>query len=698
MRAAALLAALALPQVQASVPCDMFQGLHNEAIRRQLADYDAPVFNVPDDNPKHTPRIAISGTVGRVTVGPPELLHPMSASGLHYIDTIYVMDQSGTVIAAGTFGPLSPTGPPVLEFDVPLGTTSVTPYAHCNKHGHFVGSTVAVTETTGQPAVCAPSTCFEVAMANQTCEQLDLLRQDWERREGGTGRRDSEKHRPVAVEDRGRVRITIGLGTIDGNAALIHPQNFGDSSSIHYLEGIYAVDQTGAVIALSYFGPVADPVLEFDIPFTSTTITPYVFCNKHGLHVGDPINVTTASSKVEANCHMAQCLPVPDAGCKTLESVRAWWDRRQLLDHSTRAAFHLPSDKHSPVVTVSKMGDATMAQVLVGTAALYHPMSLEGHHYMESIYLVDQNGKVMSASHIGPSSASPARHDVEVPRGVTQLTPYTYCNKHGLYRGETIYLNRHAIGFPLCGLTSCGEDFAGMDAQGNCVQLEEFKADYIRRHGKGAIHDPEGQKKHTPQVVVEKGRATITVGLGTVTGDESTIHGQYNVEDSLKIHYIEGIYAEDQDGRVIAFALLGPETNPPALEFDIPADVTSVTGYAYCNIHGLFQSDTLAVTGNAQTARGCGLATCMAVSQPEAAWCQPLEALKAAYERRHLFDYGIVAAYYDPSNKHTPLASYSKKDGQLIALVQITDGAGTFHPQSASGTHWIESIYLVDQN
>ena len=57
-------------------------------------------------------------------------------------------------------------------------------------------------------------------------------------------------------------------------------------------------------------------------------------------------------------------------------------------------------------------------------------------------------------------------------------------------------------------------------------------------------------------------------------------------------HFIELIWAKDQDGRVVAAKQLAPG-DAPSLTFTAPAGTTSVTAFESCNLHGVWASGTV---------------------------------------------------------------------------------------------------------
>ncbi len=64
-------------------------------------------------------------------------------------------------------------------------------------------------------------------------------------------------------------------------------------------------------------------------------------------------------------------------------------------------------------------------------------------------------------------------------------------------------------------------------------------------------------------------------------------------DDPEIIHYIETIWVEDQDGRLLSMRHLSPaEPSPASLIFEVPQGTTSVRAFEYCNSFSLFQKHT----------------------------------------------------------------------------------------------------------
>ena len=109
----------------------------------------------------HTPFVSLDG-FGGATVSS-NVYHPTVASSdaatVHFIDRLIVLDQDNAVVALVDVKAGESAS---FFFLVPVGTTAITPYVHCNREGLFKGATVTLaTEATwpgAQPA-CALRTC-----------------------------------------------------------------------------------------------------------------------------------------------------------------------------------------------------------------------------------------------------------------------------------------------------------------------------------------------------------------------------------------------------------------------------------------------------------------------------------------------------------------------------------------------------------
>ena len=82
---------------------------------------------------------------------------------------------------------------------------------------------------------------------------------------------------------------------------------------------------------------------------------------------------------------------------------------------------------------------------------------------------------------------------------------------------------------------------------------------------------------HVPQVTQKDGIATLIVQHGNDTR-----------------HWVGAVYARDQTGKVIHFESITRQALKPIVSsFKLPAGVTSVIAYEFCNIGGIFRSEPI---------------------------------------------------------------------------------------------------------
>lgn len=59
-------------------------------------------------------------------------------------------------------------------------------------------------------------------------------------------------------------------------------------------------------------------------------------------------------------------------------------------------------------------------------------------------------------------------------------------------------------------------------------------------------------------------------------------------------HFIELIWAKNEAGAVVASVKLGPN-DKPELTFPVPEGTTTLTAFEYCNKHGTWSSEAVAL-------------------------------------------------------------------------------------------------------
>ena len=87
---------------------------------------------------------------------------------------------------------------------------------------------------------------------------------------------------------------------------------------------------------------------------------------------------------------------------------------------------------HTPTIDIYAENTAVIATV-------DHPMDVD--HWVEAIYFKDQNGDVFYLEHFGYQDYKEnnriAETYIAIPLGVTKVTAYAFCNKHGTWKSET---------------------------------------------------------------------------------------------------------------------------------------------------------------------------------------------------------------------------------------------------------------------
>lgn len=91
-----------------------------------------------------------------------------------------------------------------------------------------------------------------------------------------------------------------------------------------------------------------------------------------------------------------------------------------------------PTDKHSPIVKVTREGDISTITIDVTK----HPQTAE--HFIDGIEIRDANkAKIFSATILAVSGVSTAVCQLKLPVG-TKLTALSHCNKHGYYQAAIV--------------------------------------------------------------------------------------------------------------------------------------------------------------------------------------------------------------------------------------------------------------------
>lgn len=217
-----------------------------------------------------------------------------------------------------------------------------------------------------------------------------------------------------------------------------------------------------------------------------------------------------------------------------------------------------------------------------------------------------------------------------------------------------------------------------------------MKTELERVHGKFFTQEnpPESYvAKHTP-VISQSGvdnQITVTVGP----------QGNYHpiVPTGVTVHFINYIYVVDQDSKTIEFKTMNPTgTSPPiSATFDVPAGVTKLKVFAYCNLHGLFGSDWFDIPTSWQ----------VSTIQRQECTIQPpsMEACESYHKdfllrQQREFDETSAYTETDSNKKHIPYITLADDKGSASIIVGVE---GLYHPMNGP-THWLTEIWVVDQD
>lgn len=239
---------------------------------------------------------------------PNKCIHPLTQSAdpdtVHYITTILLVNEMNVAVAYSELTAGNALGQMAsLYFSVGVAK-SLTPYAYCSIHGLWKGDTIEFEQTRDSSTYCDIAKCqFEHGAAITASTVAALIH----RQDITQGTKDAfpvndgdilnSLHRPVLVPMGSEAVITIGMGKAGPSGCpngCFHPVNpSSDPSLVHWPEFIWALDQNGIIVTLRETSMVVPGVAQhtFAIPAGVTQLTPYTYCNIHGLFVGEPVSV-----------------------------------------------------------------------------------------------------------------------------------------------------------------------------------------------------------------------------------------------------------------------------------------------------------------------------------------------------------------------------------------------------------------------
>jgi len=267
------------------------------------------------------------------------------------------------------------------------------------------------------------------------------------------------------------------------------------------------------------------------------------------------------------------------------------FNRRQLADFSVDGAYLLEEGsnaKHIPFLTISN--DGTTGTVVVGNGndnGVWHPMVASEDpgevHFITHILVKDQDSNVIALKALDPDEQAPATQApatmvFDIPTGVTELTPYEWCNLHGLWQGPTVSISSNGASKE-CGISNFPRG-AWPSVHADFLRLQNylFKSTLPFDESNGI--------KHTPYIALsDDGTASVLVGKS-----DGPIHPMNGVTDlTSEPHWITEIYVVDQTGAIVEMMTLETEgVDVAKMEFKVAEGTETLQAYAWCNIHGLY--------------------------------------------------------------------------------------------------------------
>jgi len=198
-----------------------------------------------------------------------------------------------------------------------------------------------------------------------------------------------------------------------------------------------------------------------------------------------------------------------------------------------------------------------------------------------------------------------------VPGGVTTLTPFEWCNKHGLYKGTTVTIPNPTTvdpSDPSCGI-SAFETQAWESVHADFVRLQRMPP-----HNSEVPFTETGGAKHTPYITLDADGKTASILVGDTAVAVHPMNGSPDGE--VQPHWITEVYVMDQSGEIVTMQTLDSTgVFTATAEFDVPEGAETLQAYAWCNLHGLWQGPVVEVvaSASADTEDNSGVACSVAV-------------------------------------------------------------------------------------
>ena len=197
-----------------------------------------------------------------------------------------------------------------------------------------------------------------------------------------------------------------------------------------------------------------------------------------------------------------------------------------------------------------------------------------GEHYITTIYVRDEQGEIVFLAEYKVTDPA-AKAVFPLPEGATAatLTAYAHCNLHGLWSSRTLAAIPSDAGAPDPAWATRARE---LEAAGVYSATEEGPW-------------PGKAPKHVP--IVEAAKGVVQVSVPHEMRPASTPDaGAPGDAGALPAHYVGTIYIKNQEGIVIGLKELQATSPLPVALFSLPPGTTSVTAFAWCNLHGTWRA------------------------------------------------------------------------------------------------------------
>eukprot|EP01060_Flectonema_neradi_P035409 TRINITY_DN650_c6_g1_i1.p1 TRINITY_DN650_c6_g1~~TRINITY_DN650_c6_g1_i1.p1 ORF type:complete len:1134 (+),score=187.87 TRINITY_DN650_c6_g1_i1:90-3491(+) len=588
---------------------------------------------------------------------------------IHYIDALFLTDENDNIFFSRVYPPS--TSLPMETFEIPASVIEITPHAHCNRHGMFTGTTM-IANSTGSGSyhnfVCM--SCSNPISNSPGYQAADITKATC---------KANDVEQPACIDGINRPDDLCKCELKDGTSELL--LEFPGPINV---KGVIIQNQINSEpIIINECGGSTCQDDFFSKSVTLSSASPIA---------ADEIIIDGASSFTDVQNRSSEFMcsgASPLASEARRKQIASFGDGLQIQAETTK--------KHTPFLSVRS---SSRARVTVGGSGPInvgdispdalsdtplHPMNAD--HFIETIFVEDQNGVVIASASLLPTSGSSPTFEFDIPTNTTSLTPYEYCNIHGLFKGPTVELVLSSTSdIPVTACNSenkfqmCGNQGKSMVPLCDDSEMCDFFPKQFQSKASSVYN-----MKHTPVVITPLG------GVGVVTVElpnHPFPSNPLDIQDPFTIHKIDYIWAVDaSSGLILAFGVPKPFQKPSLKFYNNDPDI-NIVAYAHCNIHGTYRSidasvtisDNLICSSEASIPNG----QCLGISTST---CSDALGVVSQYDGTPLTDSSSI-------DKHTPRIEIDNR------TVTITVGSvGNIHPMTASKdkdmVHYIDAVWVT---